>query len=116
MASAPSPSSSASAWMRSARRASSATRWPSAASTRAVAAPMPDEAPVMTATRPWVVSVLMRRLLSVDAGGAEPADPGRVALVEEQRLPGIHLGDAGHLVAGEHLSPKSRCSVLCGPP
>jgi hypothetical protein len=32
--------------------ASSATRWPSAATARAVASPMPDEAPVMTATRP----------------------------------------------------------------
>jgi hypothetical protein len=40
--------------MRSARRASSATRRPSAASARAVASPMPDEAPVMTATRPVV--------------------------------------------------------------
>ena len=44
--------------MRSTRRASSATRWPSAASARAVASPMPDEAPVMTATRPVVFSVL----------------------------------------------------------
>jgi hypothetical protein len=52
MAIAPSPSSSARVWMRSARRASSATRWPSAASERAVASPMPDQAPVMTATRP----------------------------------------------------------------
>ena len=41
--------------MRSARRASSATRWPSATSALAVAAPIPEEAPVMTATRPMVV-------------------------------------------------------------
>src|SRR6478736_89058 len=45
--------------MRSIRRASSATRWPSAASARAVASPMPDEAPVMTATRRVVFSRLM---------------------------------------------------------
>src|SRR6476469_8150791 len=55
---APSPISSASACMRSRRRASRATRWPSAASARAVASPMPEEAPVMTATGPVVFSVL----------------------------------------------------------
>src|SRR3954469_12021554 len=60
MAIAPSPSSSASAWMRPARRASNATREPLAASARAVASPMPDDAPVMTATRPVLGTVLMR--------------------------------------------------------
>src|SRR5687767_13732221 len=59
MAIAPLPRASARAWIRSARRASSATRWPSAARARAVASPMPDEAPVMTATRPVLRSVLM---------------------------------------------------------
>ncbi len=44
MATAPWPSSSASAWMRSARRTSRARRKPLAASARAVASPMPDEA------------------------------------------------------------------------
>src|SRR4051812_5738236 len=103
MAMAPSPSSSSSASMRWTRRASRARRWPSAASARAVAAPMPDEAPVMTATRPCVVSLLMGEspLGSVDADVAEPADPVRLAVVEEQRLARLHLGDAGHLVVGE---------------
>src|ERR1700689_2712184 len=55
----PPPSSAASAWMRSARRAKSARWWPPAASARAVASPMPDDAPVMTATRPAFWSVLM---------------------------------------------------------
>jgi hypothetical protein len=55
IASAPFPSSSASASIRSVRRARRATRSPRALSARAVAAPMPEDAPVMTATR--VVSV-----------------------------------------------------------
>src|SRR5579864_4878385 len=45
--------------MRSTRRASSARRWPSAARARAVASPMPEEAPVMTATRALFGSRLM---------------------------------------------------------
>ena len=48
---APSPSSAARASIRSSRRARSATWYPSAWRARAVAAPIPDEAPVMTATR-----------------------------------------------------------------
>src|SRR3954454_19642328 len=78
MAIAPSPSWSASAWMRSAGRASSAARWPSAASARAVASPMPDEAPVMTATRPvsvWM-TVLMRPTMAADANRWEALPQG----------------------------------------
>src|SRR4051795_9196995 len=46
--SAPSPSSAASSRRRSSRRATSVTRWPRCASSRATSAPMPDEAPVTT--------------------------------------------------------------------
>ena len=53
------PISAASSSMRSVRRAAHTTRKPSSASARAVAAPMPLEAPVTTAVRVWVVSVLM---------------------------------------------------------
>ena len=53
------PISAASSSMRSVRRAAHTTRKPSAARARAVAAPMPLEAPVTTAVRVWVVSWLM---------------------------------------------------------
>ncbi|GAA1642141.1 hypothetical protein GCM10009806_08980 [Microbacterium flavum] len=52
------PSSAARAEIRSARRASNATRYPAEWRARAVAAPMPEEAPVMTATRGVVFSFM----------------------------------------------------------
>src|SRR5690625_7845777 len=67
----PLPSSWTMASMRSRRRASTATRYPSSARARAVAAPIPDDAPVMTATRPAVGEVLRARSLdrkSVEEG------------------------------------------------
>src|SRR3989442_9657755 len=55
------PSSSASARRRSCERAASTTRHPAAEAARAVAAPMPDEAPVISRTRSagWVVWLLI---------------------------------------------------------
>jgi hypothetical protein len=61
------------------RRASSATRKPLSVRARAVASPMPDEAPVMTATRPVL-----------DSGGVVIGDVLRVGvarmLVFEHRI------------------------------
>jgi hypothetical protein len=65
---APLPSSSASAWIRSPRRASNASRKPVTARARAVASPMPDEAPVMTTTRPTASSGMVVMVKSFHLG------------------------------------------------
>src|SRR4026209_155409 len=63
---------------------------------------MPDEAPVMTATRPEMVSVLIGEApVSVDAGAVEARDPLGVGVVEELRRAGVEPGDAGHVVVAE---------------
>src|SRR5579872_2409877 len=59
--------------IRSVRRAASTTKYPASASLAAVAAPIPLLAPVTTAVR------CMGEIVPVAAGGATPADPGRLA-------------------------------------
>src|SRR3954453_2716463 len=67
------PSSDASAAIRSARRATSVTCAPAAARARAVAAPIPEEAPVMTAVR-FVRSmpVMVRRVPRRSQASSQP--------------------------------------------
>src|SRR5215207_1918825 len=48
----------------------------------------------------WWSCCLLERM-SVDAVVAELADRGRVAVVEEQRLTGVQVGDLRHLVVGQ---------------
>src|SRR5690606_17159595 len=83
---------SASSASRSARRATSTTRAPCAASSTAVAAPIPLEAPVTSTTYPSSFpairsSSLIGRLLARQ----RPLGPGRVA-VEHHRI--LHPGPA----------------------
>jgi len=73
----------------------------SAARAQAVAAPIPDEAPVMTATRRFGGVDAHRSSWSVDAAGGAPGVPLRVVVVEEQGLAAVHPGDADDLVVGE---------------
>ena len=95
--------------MRSVRRAAQTTRKPCAARARAVAAPMPLEAPVTTAVRDWVLSMLMRpscqdpvltRLRGDHRGGrrfgTRQPRPGRLGVVRRRRLLGVRRLAARH--------------------
>src|SRR5207237_232751 len=75
-------SSAATASRRSVRRAASATSAPRRANSRASAAPMPDEAPVMNATRPAKVSRLALERSVEERGAALPGVLGGVLLVD----------------------------------
>src|SRR3954471_9608381 len=77
-------SSSASAWIRSSRRAVSTTRAPAAAAARAVAAPIPDDAPVTSTT---AFSMSTRHL---------PSSRDADAPAESARGPGSRRPRLGH--------------------
>src|SRR6266567_7236461 len=67
-------SSSASDWMRSARRAPSTTVAPCADKSRAVASPRPLLAPVMTTTFPWMLLLIARPLVLFVCDLLHPVD------------------------------------------
>ena len=71
------PIERARASIRSDRRAPTTTEAPAFASTRAVASPIPDDAPVITATRPSRTSVI-------------PEERGRLGPPRSRRLAGYH--------------------------
>src|SRR4051812_40632696 len=109
MARAPPPSSWARAVIRSMRRASSTTVCPAAASDRAVAAPMPEEAPVTTATPAWVVLSVMVFSRGRIVGAAQSDD-------RRPRWGGNSTRSGGLVgVLGEHALGNGCCGHGLGP-
>src|SRR3954470_19245408 len=87
------PSSFASASMRSWRRATRVTWAPAAASARAVAAPIPEEAPVTSAVR--FMAAMLRRAGAASQSSRDPRTPkARMPRARRARLFGMaELGD-----------------------
>src|SRR5215213_245645 len=97
------PISRASSSIRSVRRAAHTTAYPSWASARAVAAPIPLEAPVTTAVRRFMTTIL----------------PGRITVRTRDRrrtAPGWHTGVpmGRHVDAAGPLIGVRRTAQLCG--
>src|SRR5919201_3192681 len=99
--------SSASAWIRSARRAASTTAAPWRASSRAVAAPIPLDAPVTTATLPRISRPRAICLSHPEHAVARRADGSIEAGRDGQAQRGTCVGGIEDAVV-----PQARCAVV----
>ena len=110
------PISSASAWSRSSRRATRTHRQPRSASRRAIASPIPAEAPVTTAIRSSRASDAARQPLGSPHGGPVRGKAGARARRREQALD--RLGDRGAArgrgrAARVHVPGRAHREVRC---
>src|SRR5262245_60537248 len=79
---------------REAERETSTSRAPASASTRAVARPMPDEAPVTMATRPASARFIRVEWVEARRGGGPPSRLGRGDSVGGRRHLGLGAGES----------------------